>query len=247
MNDEELSVLIQRHAQRHLASKQLRAAVQTHITLHAAGRKPPASARLRWPEKISQWLGLAGERTARPAGFRQAASLSLGFVGGVVLTLALVWMMPRMLALGPNAQAMVGDLLSLHVRALGTGPLFQVASSDRHTVKPWFQGKLDYAPEVPDLKEAGFELLGGRVDRLQGHDTAVMAYQLRKHIISAYVMPNDHVQPMAQLQKRGFNAVHWSDGVMQVWAVTDADANELERFGLAWQSRVAASATGQTP
>lgn len=247
MNDDELSALIQHHAQHHQASTQLRAAVQTQITLHAAGRKPPASARLGWPAKIKQWLGLAGNRTARPADVLQSTSLSLGFVGGVLLTLALVWMLPRMLAPSTDAQAMVGDLLSLHVRALGPGPLFQVASSDRHTVKPWFQGKLDYAPEVLDLSEAGFVLLGGRIDRLHGHDTAVMAYQLHKHIISAYVIPSDQVQPLAQLQQRGFNTVHWSDGVMQVWAVTDADASELTRFAAAWQSQLAAGTIHQAP
>lgn len=247
MNDEELSAQIQRHAQRHRASKRLRAAVQTQITLHAAGRKLAPAERPRWPERIRQWLGGGSAATARPARLQPATSMSLGFVGGVVLTLALVWLMPRMLQPSQDPQAMVGSLLSLHVRALGTGPLFQVASSDRHTVKPWFQGKLDYAPEVPDLSEAGFALLGGRIDRVQGHDTAAMAYQLHKHIISAYVMPSDQVQPLAQLQQRGFNTVHWSDGVMQVWAVTDADAHELERFGLAWQSQVATGTGRQTP
>jgi anti-sigma factor RsiW len=122
---------------------------------------------------------------------------------------------------------------------MGAGPLFQVASSDRHTVKPWFQGKLDYAPEVPDLHDAGFELLGGRIDKVRGHDTAALAYQLRKHIISVYVMPTGTEVSAKRLQQRGFNIVRWSDGVMQIWAVTDADASELERFETAWRSKFA--------
>ena len=89
---------------------------------------------------------------------------------------------------------------------------------------------------MPDLREAGFDLLGGRIDKLDGHDTAALAYQLRKHIISAYVLPSTTAMPVERLQLRGFNILHWSDGVMQVWAVTDADASELECFGSAWRS-----------
>jgi anti-sigma factor RsiW len=243
MNDEEFSSLIRQNAERHAASAQLRAAVQTQIALHVAGRKPPFVDRFKTFGPIKSWLGLADASMPGGAGFNAARQLSLGFAAGVVLTLALVWMMPRMPIRGDVPQAMLGDLLSLHVRAIGTGPLFQVASSDRHTVKPWFQGKLDYAPQVPDLHEAGFELLGGRVDHVQGHDTAVLSYQLRKHIISAYVMPGEQAASIERLQHRGFNIVHWSDGVMQIWAVTDADASELGRFVAAWQFRMAAAAS----
>lgn len=231
MDDEELSSLIKRNAELYPASAQLRAAVQTQMALHAAGQKPRFADRF----KIKPWRDLMEVSMQRRAGFNQFKQLSLGFVGGVLLTLALVWMLPHALTPGSTPDALAGELLSLHIRSMGAGPLFQVASSDRHTVKPWFQGKLDYAPQVPDLSFAGFELLGGRIDRVQGHDTAVMAYQLRKHIISVYVMPTDQVAPVQRLQQRGFNVVHWSDGVMQIWAVTDADAGELERFESAWR------------
>lgn len=230
MNDEELNALIGLHADRHRASQGLRAAVQTQVTLYAAGRKP-AFAR-RW--NVFSYL-LAG----RSAPMLLLASGS-GLVCGVLLTLALGGSMPRF-QVGDAASATgPGNLLGLHVRSMGAGPLLQVASSDRHTVKPWFQGKLDYAPEVPDLHEAGFDLLGGRIERVQGSDTAVLAYQLRKHIISAFVLPRDQVAPTQRLTLRGFHMALWSDGVMQVWAVTDADASELERFAVAWQSTVAA-------
>jgi anti-sigma factor RsiW len=83
-------------------------------------------------------------------------------------------------------------------------------------------------------------LLGGRVDKLAGHDTAVLAYQLRKHIISAFVSPTELALPVERLKQKGFNILHWSDGVMQIWALTDADMSELERFGSAWRSKFAA-------
>lgn len=239
MNEEELSELIKRNADRHPASARLRAAVQTQITLHAVGQKSRVADRLglEWLGSIRAWLGFTPAGNAVSVRSGSTTQMSLGFVGGVLLTLALVWMMPRLLPSGAAPQMNVADLLYLHVRSIGAGPLIQVASSDRHTVKPWFQGKLDYAPEVPDLLESNFELLGGRVEKLQGQDTAALAYRLRKHIISAYVSPMDRVVPMERLQQRGFNIIHWSDGVMQVWAVTDADVSELERFGSAWRSK----------
>ena len=217
MNDEQLSTLLKHHAERHPASARLRAAVQTQITLHAAGRGPRIAGR-----------------------FNSALQLGCSFLGGVLLTLVLVWLAPRLLTPDAVPQAVVQELLALHVRSMGTGSLYQVASSDRHTVKPWFQGKLDYAPEVPDLGDAGFQLLGGRIDKLHGRDVAALVYQLHKHYISAFVLPLGRVEAAELLQQRGFNIVHWSDGAMQTWAVTDADAVELERFVSAWQSRFSA-------
>lgn len=223
MNDEELSTLIRQHARQHTASARLRAAVQTQITLHAAtqARRP----------------GFAGIRLrGNGNGLFQ---LALGWVAGTVLTLALVWLLPRLLAPTLPTDSVAAELLELHVHALQVGPLFQVASADRHTVKPWYQGKLDYAPEVPDLQEAGFALLGGRVDRLQGRASAALVYGLRQHRISVWVLPLEQAAPLQHLQRRGFQLAHWSDGVMQVWAVADTDATELDRFAAAWQAGLA--------
>ncbi|WP_342620107.1 hypothetical protein [Rhodoferax sp. GW822-FHT02A01] len=239
MNDEELSALIKGHANRHKASERLKAAVRTQITLHAAATPEPESAHPSdaW-QPWGAWLGLSGFNAPGGYGVRQLTQLALAFVTGVLLTLALVVNYPHWIVHNNTSNNMVGDLLGLHVRSLGPGPLFQVGSSDRHTVKPWFQGKLDYAPEVPDLHDAGFDLLGGRIDRVQGHDTAVLAYQLRKHIISAYVLPVEQAVPSQTTQRRGFHIAHWSDGVMQIWTITDADVSELKRFESAWLAKV---------
>jgi len=236
MSDEELSNLIKRNADRYKASAQLRAAVRTQITLYAAGQRPEATGRVGLIAHLRHWVGWRGTAAHAKVNL-SAAQLSVGFVSGVLLTLVVVLIMPRKLPNDAVQEPMVADVLSLHVRSLGAGPLFQVASSDRHTVKPWFQGKVDYAPEVPDLRDAGFELLGGRVDKLQRGNTAALAFQLRKHIISAYVSPMELKVPVERLQRRGFNMIHWSDGIMQVWAITDADASELDRFAYAWRSK----------
>ena len=236
MNDDELTSLIRQHALRHRASDELRAKVQAQLRMHAPAPRlaPGAWARMGARLRNTALAGLV--RLVPGAG---AAQMGVAFASGVLLTLALVWAWPRLPDAGAQERAMAGDLLTLHVQSMATGALFQVASSDRHTVKPWFQGKLDYAPEVPDLQAAGFELLGGRLDTVQGQGTATLAYRLHQHMISAYVMPASLTQPAQRLTQRGFNFVHWSDGSMQIWAVTDAEAGELDRFARAWQTSMA--------
>ncbi len=217
MNDDDLTRLLQEHASRHPANERLRAAVRTQITLQSAAQEKPV-ARANWRER------LAGLLRIHPA-LAGAGGLALG----VVLTLVLLRV--------PDGE-LPDDLVAAHVRALQVGPLYEVASSDRHTVKPWFQGRLDYAPTVLDgpLREQGFALLGGRVQAVQGRPTAALAYQVRLHKIDLYQWPVDRGVAEEKLQRRGFNLVRWSDGAMQYWAVSDVDVTELERFALAWRA-----------
>ncbi|HEY8881346.1 MAG TPA: anti-sigma factor [Roseateles sp.] len=217
MNDDDLSRLVQQHASRHPADEGLRAKVRTQITLQAAAQEAPAT-QPSWRERLARLTRI------HPA-FAGAGGLALG----IALTLAVLRV--------PDAE-LPDDLVAAHVRALQVGPLYEVASSDRHTVKPWFQGRLDYAPTVLDapLREQGFALLGGRVQRLQGRPTAALAYQVRLHKIDLYQWPAERGAASEKLQRRGFNLVHWSDGAMQYWAVSDVDGAELERFAAAWRA-----------
>jgi anti-sigma factor RsiW len=223
MNDEELSALIRSSASRHQASERLGAAVRTQIALQKAARDDavlsPKKNAIRWP--VLSWFNLSW-----------SGSL-LGFAGGVVMTLALVLTVPRLV----QQQSLPTELVASHVRALKTGPLYEVASSDRHTVKPWFQGKLDYAPPVLDLKAEGFPLLGGRVEQVAGAPVAALAYTSQKHIVNVYVWPAQADQLPQRLQQNGFNLLHWSERAMQVWVVSDLEAGEIERFSQAWRSR----------
>jgi len=225
MNDDDLSRLLQQHASRHPAHERLRAAVRTQMTLQAAAQqaRPAAPAwrdRLAWLARIHPALAGAG-----------------GLALGAALTLAATLGLPRLATDG----TLPDELVSAHVRALQVGPLYEVASGDRHQVKPWFQGRLDYAPTVLDepLREQGFALLGGRVQALQGRPTAVLAYQLRLHKIDLYAWPAERGAAPERLQRRGFNLVRWSDGAMQYWAVSDVDGPELERFAAAWRAAAA--------
>jgi len=208
MDDEELSGLIRRQASRHAASEHLRAAVRTQVALQAA-----AQPMVRQPRR--GWLGTAA-----------------GFAFGAALTLAVTLAVPLLPAAEPTAD----ELVAAHVRALGPGPLIEVASSDRHTVKPWFQGRIDYAPPVLDLAEAGFPLAGGRVQRIGGHDVAVLAYRRRAHVIDLFVWPGTGAAPPSRAATRGFSTVRWRDGTMQFWAIADTDGDEMERFVAAWNA-----------
>ncbi len=222
MNDDDLSQLLQQHASRHPAEEGLRARVRTQITLQAAAQEAPPK-RPTWRERFASLVRI------HPA-FAGAGGLAVG----VLLTLLMLR--------APEGQ-LPDDLVAAHVRALQVGPLFEVASSDRHTVKPWFQGRLDYAPTVLELdgplREQGFALLGGRVQAVQGRPTAALAYQVRLHKIDLYQWPVDRGVADEKLQRRGFNLVHWSDGAMQYWAVSDVDVTELERFAAAWRAAAA--------
>ena len=225
-DDQELSSQIRRHATRHAAPERLRASILTRIALAEAGRPaPPArlgSLRRRWFDFGSLALANFGWRTA-----------SLSFAIGLACAL---FVLPVVQDLGRPLGA---ELVADHVRALRTGPLTEVASTDRHTVKPWFQGRLDYAPPVFDFAAEGFVLKGGRVERVRGEAVATLAYARQRHMIDLFVWPSEATTLPVRSVSRGFNVLHWADGSMQFWAVSDVEGAELERFARLWQARAA--------
>jgi anti-sigma factor RsiW len=107
-----------------------------------------------------------------------------------------------------------------------------VESSDQHTVKPWFDGKLDYSLSVPRLKEEGFNLFGGRLDYLENRAVAALVYQRRKHIIDLFIWPAtpDTATTATTITRQGYHLVHWTQGEMAYWAVSDLNEAELQEF-----------------
>jgi anti-sigma factor RsiW len=130
------------------------------------------------------------------------------------------------------AEALIDD----HVRALMGEHLLDVVSSDQHTVKPWFAGKLDFSPPVVDLEPIGFPLAGGRVEYVSGRPAAALIYRHRLHTISLFIWPaTDEARSIDARSIRGFQVRHWTRGGMAFWAVSDLNDAELETFAQALQ------------
>ena len=128
--------------------------------------------------------------------------------------------------------ALVGEVVDGHVRSLMEHHLTDVASTDQHTVKPWFNGRLDFSPPVIDFASAGFPLLGGRLDYLAGHPVAALVYGRRLHVINLFLWPESAPagdQP-APVTRRGYQIAHGHDAGFAYWAVSDLNAAELREF-----------------
>ena len=121
-------------------------------------------------------------------------------------------------------------LVNAHLRATLSGHTIDVASSDRHTVKPWFSGKTKVAPTVRDLAPAGYPLIGGRLDIPQRDALPVLVYKIGGHVVSVFVHPADGAAANAPAKLDGFTVLTWTDGDLAYSAVTDADSAELQSF-----------------
>jgi len=126
----------------------------------------------------------------------------------------------------------VDQVIGNHVRSLLATHLVDVASSDQHTVKPWFDGRIDFAPTVRDLSSDGFPLKGGRLDYLDGKTVVALVYQRNKHPINLFVAPVPAKQDTtpALIARRGYSLYHWIHGEMEYWAVSDLNQTELLEF-----------------
>jgi anti-sigma factor RsiW len=134
-----------------------------------------------------------------------------------------------------HQQLIASAVLAGHIRSLQPNHLIDVPSSDRHTVKPWFQGRLDFSPPVPDLSELGWTLVGGRLDYLDGRPVAVIVYQRRMHNINVFLWPNrgSTDDAIRQEEAQGYQILHWDGAEMTYWVVSDLNKAELLEFARA--------------
>ena len=200
--------LMRESAPRYQAPESLRRAIRAslNVTSNAATPPPPRPARSWWRDSASFGVGAA-----------LAAGIAL-FV------------------IAPAQQNLLDDVVASHVRALQPGHLEDVISTDQHTVKPWFDGRIDFAPPVKDLAAKQFPLLGGRLDYLNNRPVAALVYGSDKHVINLYVWPGTGEPMPSKAARNGYNTVHWSEHGMDFWAVSDLEAGKLSDFVRDWRA-----------
>jgi len=156
---------------------------------------------------------------------------------------ATAWGLSFVLLVGTASNALGDAVTDGHIRSLMAGHLTDVASSDHHTVKPWFAGKLDFSPPVVDLAAEGHPLIGARLDFIEGRAVAALVYRSGQHIVNLFVWPDSKGGSSAPqlLARRGYNMVYWNEGGMQAWAVSDLNAAELQAFAKLARERMGAA------
>jgi anti-sigma factor RsiW len=154
----------------------------------------------------------------------------LAIAATVLLALFLGWRLPSLLP-GSGENALASAIVDAHLRSLQPGHLEDVQSTDQHTVKPWFDGKLDFAPPVQDFVNQGFPLRGGRLDVIRGRTVAVLVYARRKHLVNVFVWPTTEAdsEPLSGSQL-GYHWIDWRKGGMEMYAVSDLNPDDLREL-----------------
>jgi len=190
----------------------------------------------RAPAHLRRNVRAALRREAKAS--RQSLSPWLMFATGAALAALIVGFALFQTMRATRTDAIVDQVVANHVRSLLAAQLVDVVSSDQHTVKPWFDGKIDFAPEVHDLAAKGFPLVGGRLDYLDGKTVAALVYQRNKHAINLFITPapaNRSTSPTVTT-RRGYNVVTWTNNGMKYWAVSDLNQTELRQFTQLFES-----------
>ena len=205
---------------------------EVHDTVSGAGLKMAAPAHLR--SRIEKALPLPSARVIAPRKFFQPSRRTFfgGFAVGTALSAALAASLVLTVVGTDQQQTIANEVVSAHIRSLQAGHLMDVETSDQHTVKPWFNGKLDFSPPVTDFAKEGFPLVGGRLDYIEDRPVAALVYQHGKHVINVFMWPatgqaasagsveTEHGYHIGQLRVAGMNC----------WLVSDMNPQELDKF-----------------
>jgi anti-sigma factor RsiW len=227
--DGELDLANTREAERHLQScadcrgtekaiRELRSTLTSDATAYRA------------PAHLRKNVRAALRREAKSS--RQTLSPWLMFATGAAFAAVILGFALFQTTRAARTDAIANQVVANHVRSLLAAHLVDVVSSDQHTVKPCFDGKIDFAPEVRDLSADGFPLVGGRLDYLEGKTVAALVYQRSKHPINLFVTPEPTSRSTSPtvVTRRGYNVFSWTNNGMKCWAVSDLNQAELREF-----------------
>jgi anti-sigma factor RsiW len=158
--------------------------------------------------------------------------LPLAFAASLVLAAFLGWNVGRMRTTHSGEDSLAQEVISSHVRSLMARHLEDIASTDGHTVKPWFNGRLDFSPPVKDLAEQGYPLIGGRLDYLDNRAVSALVYKHRQHYINVFIWPanTDMEEPTRTLNRHGFQLSHWTRAGLAFWVISDLNEQDFQRF-----------------
>ena len=204
-NLEQLQSDIRMPATRHTAPAHLQHRIQAALR-EAAGSEPQPR-RMHW-----NWMAVAAS---------------------ILLVISMAWNIATLRSRDSAARDILAqEVLSSHLRSLMGTHLLDVPSSDQHTVKPWFNGKLSFSPDVKDFSSQGFRLVGGRIEYIGDRPVAALVYQRRQHFINLFIWPSPSSSQSgySEMKRSGYNLVSWTEGGMTCWAVSDLQPSELEQF-----------------
>jgi anti-sigma factor RsiW len=230
--DGELDLLRNLEIEQHLQECSVCAAV---VARHQAMRAALKDASLyhRAPVRLQERIRSSLQQASRPRRAFPALPWRAWRVAAAVAFVALlawgvVYLVSHRGAEDPLAEEVVSD----HVRSLMPGNLLGVVSTNQHVVKPWFRDKVEFSPMVMNLSDKGFELTGGRLDYLGKRRVATVVYKRREHVINLFQWPaaTDVESAPQSLSRQGFHLIHWTQGGLHCWAVSDLNVSELEEF-----------------
>jgi anti-sigma factor RsiW len=184
------------------------------------------------PEQLARHIAVLPELSARPANDNRLPGwIAPALAGAVAASLALVTLLP------PGTNSVVDqEIVSSHVRSLQPGHLTDVQTTNQHIVKPWFNGKIDFSPPVPELADQGFPLAGGRLDSIDGKTVAAIVYHRRLHTVNLYVWPAKDSGERSFV-KDGFAVREWSRNGLRYAAISDIPPAEVQQFHKLFEQR----------
>jgi anti-sigma factor RsiW len=187
----------------------------------------------RAPARLERKIRMAAQPAERKTWLprrRMPAWIGASFAAAAVVALA-IFVVPK-LSRPSRTERIAQDVVSAHIRSLMPGHLTDVPSSENHTVKPWFAGKLDFSPPVADLSAEGFLLVGGRLDYAADRPVAALVYRKGEHLINLFAWPSGSTQESAEAAdaRQGYNLLFWTRGQTNFWAISDVNPAELRQF-----------------